>query len=146
MTRPYYESVGDSAMAVVRFDPCKTQTQIANEMGLTIEQLSRATDPNSKPRLPADYIVPITLITGNFAIVRTLCKLVGGVFYQPTRSTTATGSAAKTLQEFSEYLAKLVECEGDGFTRAHVADLEHEMHDVFGEMLAHVDRLKRDAK
>lgn len=145
MTRPYYESIGDAAMAVVRFDACKTQTQIAVEMGLTIEQLSRATDPNSKPRLPADYIVPITLITGNFSIVRTLCKLVGGVFYQPTR-TNATGSTAKTLQEFSEYLAKLASCEAEGFTRAQVADIENEMHDVFGEMLAHVDRLKRDAK
>lgn len=145
MTLPFYRSVSDAVMAVVRFN-AKTMTEIANEMGWSVDQLSRATDPSQKPRFAAEWIVPVTLTTGDFAIVRTICKLVGGVFFQPRRSTSHSASTAKSLQEFSDYLAKYAKHEAKGFTKEEAEDIENEVHQAIDAMLCHVDKLKAEAR
>jgi hypothetical protein len=146
MTLPVYRTVDDAISCVARFTDGRTQEQTATEMGWTLQQLSKATDPNSKPRFAAAWIVPLTLTTGNFAIVRTICKLVGGVFFLPCRRASGPTHSARTLKEFSEYLGVIAKNEIHGYTRAQVDELENEMHDVIGCMLAHVDKLRAEAK
>lgn len=145
MTRPVYHSVDDAISQVAHFTEGRTLTQNAAEMGVRVDWLSRAVNPNEKPRCPAALIVPLTITTQNFAIVRTLCKLVGGVFFQPRRSTSATAHQAATLKEFSEYLGTLAKNESNGFTKAEVDELENDMHDVISCMLSHVDKLRSEA-
>lgn len=146
MTLPVYGSVDDAVMCVVRFSEGKTLTQGAAEMGWTPDQLSRATDAKEKPRFAASWIVPVTLTFNNFAIVRTICKLVGGVFFQPCRSTSHTTYQASTLREFSDYLATLAKNEEHGFTTHEVDELENEIHDVISCMLSHLDKLRAEAR
>jgi hypothetical protein len=146
MTERLYSNLDDAISQVAHFTDGRTLTQNAAEMGVTVDWLSRAVNPAEKPRCPAALIVPLTLTTQNFAIVRTICKLVGGVFFQPCRSTSHTKYKASTLKEFAEYLGTLAKNEPHGFTATEVDELENEMHDVFSCMLAHVDKLRAEAK
>jgi hypothetical protein len=146
MTQPVYTSVDDAISQVAHFTEGRTLSRNAAEMGMTVDWLSRAVNPNEKPRCPAALIVPLTMTTQNYAIVRTICKLVGGVFFQPRRSTNETAHKASTLKEFADYLAVLAKNENRTYTKAAVDELENEMHDVMSCMLAHVDKLRAEAK
>jgi hypothetical protein len=146
MTQALYTSLDDAISQVALFTEGRTLTQNAAEMGVTVDWLSRAINPREKPRCPAALIVPLTKTTQNFAVVRTICKLVGGVFFQPCRLTSHIKYEASTLKEFSEYLATLAKNEAGGFTTPEVDELENEMHDVISCMLAHVDKLRAEAK
>ena len=146
MTLPVYRTVDDALNCVPRFHPTKTMSEIAAEMGWTCDELSKATNPNEKPRFAAAWIVPLTHASGDFAIVRTICKLVGGVFFQPRRATRNTTHSASTLKEFADYLATLAKHEANGFTKCEVDDLDNEVHDVISCLLSHVDKLRAEAK
>lgn len=146
MTQRIYATLDDAISQVAHFTDGRTLTQNAAEMGVSLDWLSRAVNPREKPRCPAALIVPLTKTTGNFAVIRTLCKLVGGVFFQPCRSTSHTAHKASTLKEFAEYLTTLAKNETNGFTPAEVDELEDDMHDVISCMLAHVDKLRAEAR
>lgn len=147
MTLPVvYSTVDDAISQVAHFTEGRTLSRNAAEMGVRVDWLSRAVNPHEKPRCPAALIVPLTITTQNFAIVRTVCKLVGGVFFQLRRSTNCTAHSAWTLKEFSEYLGTLARNESKGWTKTEVDELENEMHDVISCMLSHVDKLRAEAK
>jgi len=146
-TRQVYDSVDDAVSCVARFNADKTLTQIAAEMGWTVEQLSCATDPNKKPRFAANWIEPLTKTTGDDAIVRTLCARVGGVFVRLHPSGVSHDAmTAKTLKEIGEYFTKLAEGAVNGYTRAEVEGIEIEGHDVIASVFAHIAKLKAEAK
>jgi hypothetical protein len=146
VTLSLYANVDDAVSQVAHFTEGRTLSRNAAEMGVAVDWLSRAVNPNEKPRCPAALIVPLTITTQNFAIVRTICKLVGGVFFLPRRSDTSRWHSASTLKEFSEYLGTLAKNEANGFSKAEVDELENEMHDVISCMLSHVDKLRAEAK
>lgn len=146
MTLPVFNNLDDAISQVAHFTDGRTLTQNAAEMGVTVDWLSRAVNPHEKPKCPAALIVPLTLTTGNFAIIRTLSKLVGGVFFQPRRSASHPVHQARTFKEFADYIGKIAEHEKGGYTKVEVDDIENEMHDVMSAMLCHVDKLRAEAK
>lgn len=143
--RAIYETIEDAINLAPRFHPSKTLTQIASEMGWTVKQLSDATDPQKKPRFAASWIVPLTLTTGDYSIVRTLCKLVGGVFVLLRRQDSHEKHTAHTLKEIADYFGVLAKTEGRRRTAAEVDAIEHEFHDVIASGLSHVDKLRAEA-
>ncbi len=147
MTRKVYDDVEDAIYCVAHHTDGRTLTQTAAEMGWKVDVLSRATNQHEKPRFAASWIVPLTLTTGNYAVIRTICKLVGGVFFQPPRPSSHDRLVASTLIEFSEYLAILAKSMDDGrCTKAEYSELENHMHDVMASMLTHLEKLKAEAK
>lgn len=146
MTRAIYETIDDAIAMAARFHPSKSETQIAAEMGWTVKQLSAATDPNKKPRFAASWIVPFTLTTGDYAIVRTLCKLVGGVFVLLKRNESHERHTAHTLKEIAEYFGALAKTERQHRSHREVDDIEKEFHDVIASGLSHIDKLRAEAR
>lgn len=144
--RQVYDSIDDAIACVARFNPVKSQTQIANEMGWSVKQLSDATDPNKKPRFAANWIEPLTKTTGDDAIVRTLCARVGGVFVRLQPTATHDAMTAKTLKEIGEYFTKLAEGAVNGYTKKEVEGIEIEGHDVIASVFAQIAKLKAEAK
>lgn len=146
MTQPVFDNVDTAISQVAHFTDGRTLTKNAAEMGVSVDWLSRAVNPDEKPRCPAALIVPLTITTQNFAIVRTICKLVGGVFFQPRRSASHTTHTAKTLKEISDYFGKLAQYESKGYSRREVDDIENEAHEAIASLLSHVDKLRAEAK
>lgn len=145
VTRPIYETLEDAIALTPRFHPSKSETQIAAEMGWTLKTLSAATDPNRKPRFAASWIVPLTLTTGNYAIVRTLCQLVGGVFVLLRRDESHQRHTAHTLKEISDYFGALAKNDSLRRTHREIDEIEHEFHEVIASGLSHIDKLRAEA-
>lgn len=69
-------SVEEAIYIAARFSDVPLSEQ-ASRMGVDADWLRDATDPQRKPRFPATKVVPLTLASQNFCIVRTICRDVG---------------------------------------------------------------------
>jgi hypothetical protein len=84
-----FETLGDAVYQVVHRskEPAKA---LADRIGCRPAYLVAAADPMQTQSLPARLIVPLTLASGDTAIVRHLAEAVGGVFVELPKDLTGT--------------------------------------------------------
>ncbi len=120
---------------------------IADDAGVGYAYLLKAAD-DAQPdvQFQARWIGPVTRAAGNCVLIQYLAKECGGVFFQPRRCSSNTSHTARTLKEFSDYLATYAQHEDKGFTKFEVEEIEQEAHDVISALLCQIDKLKADAR
>lgn len=135
MTRPtperVYATVRESIFCVARFTLGMTLTKVAAVMDWTEDQLADRT--SGRQRFDAEWIVDLTLATRNFAIVRTICRLVGMVAVPiPKPGCTPADVLAgisEVSREYSDSMAACVECL-DGGTVQEKADAVQQLSEL----------------
>lgn len=94
---------------------------------------------------PLRLVVPLTLASGNDALIRYLAEACGGVFVRvPVGAGVGDVAAvAAIVQEFGEFLGEVARTTVDGrVTADELARVDHEAHDVMTAMAALVERLR----
>ena len=151
MTRPIcervYNSVREAVFCVPRFTDGLTLTAIAGRMGWTEKKLQDRT--SGKQRFDADWIELLTLASGNFAIVRTLCRRVGMLAVPIPCATSKPADIllgiADISREYSDAMATLTECL-DGATRQERLDAIQQLTELLergAALRAHLEAVAR---
>lgn len=125
-------------------DPPKA---LADRVGLRVGYLLDAANPDrDEVQFQARWIVPLTLVTGNDAIVAQLAHAVGGVFYRVATHGRPDEHTAKSLKEFGDYLHTVAVASADSsYTTTEATDCEREGLEVVAAVLAHIDYVRARA-
>lgn len=133
-TRPaperVYDTVREALFCVARFTPGLTLTAVAAKVGCSEKKLA---DRTSRQRPDADTIEAVTLATGNFAIIRTLCRRIGMLAVPiPTcdsKPADVLAGVADISREYSDAMSALTECL-DGSTEQQRLDAVQQLTEL----------------
>jgi hypothetical protein len=155
-TRPQpereYATVDEAVFCVARFSPDPDRpgkslnlTQVAARMdGWSEQQLCDRTS-GTKQRFGAEWIVPLTLATRNFAIVRTICRLVGLVAVpiprEGMRPADLLEGITSVSREYAEAMGALSACL-DGATPREKLDAIRQLTDLIEKAAAQREQLQ----
>lgn len=150
MTRPaaerLYASVTEAIYCVARFTPGLNLTKVAARMEWSEDQLSDRT--SGRQRFDAEWMIALTLATGNHAAVRTLCRLVGMVAVpipKPgCKPADVLAGMSEVSREYSEAMKACVECL-DGGTPQEKLDAVQQLTDLIESASAAREHLQPKA-
>lgn len=114
MTAPRIHANIEDAITDVRLTPGHTVASIAGQIGVPPKRLYDAVDPTDAQPFHAAWIVPITNITGNYAIHHFLANGVGGVFVKlPERADASLAGMTQAVGELMREVADVIAAASD---------------------------------
>lgn len=133
--------------ALVHDSEPQTPKGIASDAGVGYGYLLKAADERQQDvQFQTRWVAPVTLAAKNDVLIQFLARECGGVFVRLLVGGSNDAHTAKTLQEVAQYFTKLAELSGDGYSHAEVDVLEAEWQDAAASALAHLRKLRSEAK
>lgn len=130
----------EEAIKDVVFESGIPAKQLADAIGEGYHYLLAAANPNTeRTQFQARLIIPITLRSGNDAIVRALAHGVGGFFARVEPNPTEPATLAKSMREFTDYLDASVRAAADGqHSPSEVAEIRRQGFELIEAVLGHL--------
>lgn len=139
MSGRIYETLDDAIHAVVYETPGVTAKALAGTLGVRYGYLADSANPDREDtQFQARLIVPITLASGNDAIVKFICRRVGGVFVRLPNGAGSDELTARSLKEVGDYLHAVAESGRDGkVTEAEANEIDRQVTEAVEALLSH---------
>lgn len=121
--------------------------KIAEEGGISYGYLMKAADElQPEVQLQARVVPGITKASERDDVIEFLAIECGGVFVRLAPHQSHDAHTAKTLKEVGEYISKIAEASVGGINASELPGIEAEANDVIQSILAHLGKLKSEAK
>lgn len=123
---------------------------IAERIGRVVNTLAKECslyDDEHTP--PLRLVVPLTLASGNDALIRHLAEACGGVFFRVPAQAEVSANAtaiARIVREFGQLLEEVACATADGVvTLTELTRVRHEANDVMAAIASYLERLAQTA-
>lgn len=117
---------------------------IADDAGIRYGYLMRAADEHQDDvQFQARWIGPVTRAANNDCLIKFLAIDCGGVFFRLNRAASLDAETAKSLKEFSEYIAAIADAQDDAKTTPEEFHrVKAQAHEAIAAILAHVEKVR----